>query len=192
MAYLRKFLQGGGKIVMDMTAGQWSLERPDEVKTHYLLDTLGVDFFAPGQRLADVPWPHDIYTVGAGQVLVMRRPLWNDQWEAALPAILGWAGINARLADSDDRYMQMHVLQQGDIYYLATTHRGNQQSGYNGPDHWSGKVRFLKPLPAGNWRVIEMMSGQEIGVFTPEGLAAGFEAGEYTELQMKVFRIQRE
>jgi hypothetical protein len=192
LAYLRQFLQGGGKIVMDMSAGQWSLERPDEVKTHCLLDALGVDFFAPGQKLAEVKWPHDIYAVGAGQVLVMRRPLWNDQWEAVVPAIMKWAGVGERLADSDDRYMQMHVLQKGDLYYLATTHRGEQQSGYNGPDHWAGKVRFLKPLPAGNWRVTEMMSGEEVGVFTAEQLAAGIDAGEYAELQMKVFRIRRE
>jgi hypothetical protein len=173
---------------MDMNAGQYRLERPDGVKTHFLLDTLGVDFFAAGGKLAEVKWPHDIYTVGAGQGLVMRRPLWNDQWEACVPAIMRWAGVTERLADSDDRFMQMHVLQNGGAYYLATTHRGKQQSGYDGPDRWSGKVRFLRPLPPGNWRVTEMMSGKDVGVYTPEQLAAGFDAGAYTELQMKVFR----
>ena len=187
-AYLRRFLQGGGKLVMDMNAGRYSLERPDDVKTHFLLDTLGVDFFAAGGKLAEVKWPHDIYIVGAGQVLVMRRPLRNDQWEVRVQAIMRWAGVTERLADSDDRFMQMHVLQNGGAYYLATTHRGKQQSGYDGPDRWSGKVR-LEPLPAGNWRVTEMMSGKDVGACTPEQSAAGLDAGEYTELQMKVFRV---
>ncbi|HEY3379444.1 MAG TPA: hypothetical protein VGL77_18355, partial [Armatimonadota bacterium] len=132
---------------------------------------------------------HDLYTVGQGQVLVIRRPMWNDHWYAMLPAIMEWSGIRERLCDSDDRYMQMHVLQHGAINYLVTTHRAHQQSGYDGPEQWSGKVRFTMALPAGSYRVTEMMSGQELGVATPAQLAAGFEVGAYSDLQMKIFKI---
>jgi hypothetical protein len=192
IAYLKRFLAAGGKVVMEASAGQTSLEHPDSATTHCLFTALGLDFFAAGEQLPGVTVPHDLYRVGPGQVLVIRRNLWNDHWYAILPTILQWAGITERLADSDDKYMQMHVLQKGEIYYLATTHRGQQQSGYSGPAQWSGKVRFCKPLPPGHYRVTELMSGALVGNFSPEQLVSGFDAGAYADLQMKVFRLAPE
>jgi hypothetical protein len=75
------------------------------------------------------------------------------------------------------------------MHYLATTHRGKNQGYGNGPSSWEGKVQFLKPLPGARYRVTEMMSGKTVGDFTPAELAAGFEAGKYEELQMKIFKI---
>ena len=86
--------------------------------------------------------------------------------------------------------MQLHVLRNGKTWYLATTHKGNQAWTYNGPTQWSGKVAFCGPLPAGRYRVTEITGGTPVGTFTPAELAQGFDAGAYTELQMKVFRIE--
>lgn len=191
-AYLKRFLAAGGKVVLEASAGQTSLEHPDSATTHCLLSALGLDFFAAGEQLPGVTVPHDLYRVGPGQVLVIRRNLWNDHWYTILPAILQWAGIAERLADSADKYMQMHVLQKGQTYYLVTTHRGQQQSGYSGPPQWSGKIRFCMPLLPGQYRVTELMRAANLGSFTPEQLAAGFDAGAYEDLQMKIFRVQRE
>jgi hypothetical protein len=60
---------------------------------------------------------------------------------------------------------------------------------YNGPAKWSGKVSFSGVLPAAKYRVTEVISGTKAGEFTPDQLAQGFDAGSYTELQLKVFRI---
>ncbi|HEY3376001.1 MAG TPA: beta-galactosidase [Armatimonadota bacterium] len=189
LAYLTRYVQNGGKLVMPMTAGECRMETPDTGKTQALMEALGIDFFAPGTQLPDIKFMHDLYTVGKGQVLVMRSPLWLDQWEVVVPALMQWAGVTERLADSDDRYMQMHVLRHGDAWYLATTHRSSQQSGYAGPKSWAGNARFCQPLPAGQYRVTEMMANTEVGIFTPEQLAAGFAAGNYEDLEMKLFKI---
>ncbi|MGO8745409.1 MAG: hypothetical protein ACLQNE_05415 [Thermoguttaceae bacterium] len=34
-----------------------------------------------------------------------------------------------------------------------------------------------------------MMKGTDLGILTPAQLAAGFNAGPYTDLQMKIFRL---
>ena len=152
---------------------------------------LGIDPARKGRQVPGIAQPHDLFTVASGQVLVVHgRDLWNDKWEAMIPAILQWAGVKQRLADSDDRYMQMHLLQHASTFYLATTHRGFQQSGYDGPKTWAGKIRVLKPLPEARYHVTEMMGGADLGILTPAQLAAGFDAGPYSELQMKIFRIR--
>jgi len=93
-AYVKRFLDSGGKVVMEASAGQTSLERPDGATTHCLLAALGLDFFAAGESLPGVTVPHDLYRVGSGQLLVIRRNLWNDHWYTILPAILQWAGVS--------------------------------------------------------------------------------------------------
>lgn len=190
LAWLTKFVQGGGKLVMEPNAARFALKKPDAPGQNALLQALGVDFFADGAKLPGVEFPHDVYPAGQGQILLALAAPGPDHWAAALPAIVQWAGLTARLADSEDRHMQMHVLQRGEVHYLATTHRGKNQGYPDGPASWEGKVRFLKPLPGAKYRVSEMMSGQKLGEFTPADLAAGFEAGKYDELQMKIFRIE--
>jgi hypothetical protein len=185
-----RYLRDGGRVVLAQGAALYSLERPDEVRQHFLLDELGVDFFSAGRQLPDVKWPHDVYPVGKGELLLMRRPLKHDHWDTAIPGIMKWAGLTGRLANSDDRYMQIHVLSRVDTWYLATTHRGTQAWTYNGPPKWAGKVYFCGNLPSAKYRVTEITAGTIVGEFSPAELAQGFDAGAYTELQMKVFRIQ--
>jgi hypothetical protein len=189
LAYLTKFVRDGGHLVMEWNAARFALATPDAPGQNVLLQTLGVDFFKEGAKLPGVEIEHDVYEVGKGQVLVARGAPLPEQWEKAMPSLVKWAGITERLADTPDRFMQMHVLQGNGAHYLATTHRGQNQGFPGGPGTWEGKVQFLKPLPAGRYRVTEMMSGKAVGEFTPAQLAAGFEAGKYEELQMKIFKI---
>jgi hypothetical protein len=189
IAYLGKFVRGGGKLVMELNSARFALEKPDAPGHNALLDLLGVDFFADGTKLPGVEFPHDVYSVGKGQILVARGAPNTEHWEAVMPALTKWAGITQRLANSPDRWMQMHVLQNGAVHYLATTHRGKNQGYPDGPSTWEGKVLFLKPLPTARYRVTEMMSGRALGEFTPAELAAGFDAGKYEELQLKIFKI---
>ena len=189
-AYLLAFLQRGGRIVMEATAGQYDLEDPNADRPHAFLHAAGVDFFQAGETIPGIPWPHDRYRLaGGGEILVLRRPLWNDKWDTIIPPIMTWAGVNTRLANSGDRFMQIHVLQHDTTFYLATTHRSQQQSGYSGTSEWEGQVAFGRALPPGRYRVTELMGDREVGVFTPEQLAAGFPAGHYADLQLKIFRI---
>ena len=175
---------------MEDEAGKFSLENPDAASPNALLTAIGIKLQGSSSQVPGLSARHDLYASGAGQVLIVHgHDLWNDKWEAMIPAIMDWAGVQERLADSDDRYMQIHVLQNGPVYYMPTTHRGSQQSGYEGPHNWSGQVRFLHPLLPGQYHLTEMMSGADLGVFTPAQLAAGFDAGPYTELQMKIFKI---
>ena len=43
--------------------------------------------------------------------------------------------------------------------------------------HISGRVRFRKPLPPGRYQVTDIWNDTEVGILTPEQLAAGFDAG---------------
>ncbi len=184
--FLTEFLRQGGKVVMEEATAKYHLDHPDAPVVNALLSALGIDPTSHGSQLPGLTPPHDAYDIGKGQLLVLHvRYLNRDQWAGIVPLLMNWAGVNGRLADSADPDMQMHVLQHDNTYYLATTHRNE----FGGPDTWSGRLRFCQPLPAGSYRVTELMSGNTLGVFTPAQLAAGFDAGTYGNLEMKIFRI---
>ena len=86
--------------------------------------------------------------------------------ETAMPAPTKWSAITQRLANTPDRFMQMHVLEGNGANYLATTNRGKNQGFAGEPSPWEGKVQFLKPLPGTKYGVTEMMSGKAVGEFT--------------------------
>jgi hypothetical protein len=90
----------------------------------------------------------------------------------------------------DDPDMLLHVLSAGEVYYLASDHTVGHHDNYQ-KNNWSGKVRFCKSLPPGKYQVTDIWNGTELGVFAPEQLAAGFDAGLYYNKQMKIFRIRR-
>lgn len=180
---------------MNITDAAVSLEVPDEPVENHLLTQLGIDPMQPGMQLADIKIVHDVYPFGKGEVLVLRGNPAADAWQEMLPGITAWAGVATRLADSDDKYMQLHVLKGTDKrLYLVATHRGKDTNAYNGPTEWEGKLRFFHSIAPGKYRVTDIWSNPEraVGVFTPEQLAAGFEAGKFTEQQMKIFRIEPE
>ena len=183
--FLKTFLQAGGHVVLAENSGKYRLEDPDNAAAA-LTAALGIDRAAHGTQLPGLTMAHDLYPVGAGQVLLLHKADINlDAWAGMIPALLTWSSVTSRLADSADPDMQLHVMQNGSLYYLATTHRNE----LGGPATWSGQVRWCAPLPAARYRVTEMMSGTEVGVFTPAQLAAGFDAGAYTNLQMKIFKL---
>ncbi|HEY3378633.1 MAG TPA: beta-galactosidase [Armatimonadota bacterium] len=185
VTFLKAFLQAGGHVVLAENTGTYRLEDPDNAQAA-LLATLGIDRAVRGAQLPGLTVEHDLYTVGAGQVVLLHRPDYPlDGWSGIISTLLPWGGVTGRLADSADPDMQLHVLQSGSTYYLATTHRNE----LGGPADWSGQVRWCAPLPAGRYRVTEMMSGTALGIFTPTQLAAGFDAGAYSNLQMKIFKI---
>ena len=183
--FLNSYLKAGGHVVLSAITGQYRLEDPDN-KQAALLAALGIDGTKPGTQLPGLTTAHNLYAAGKGQALILQLPDFSlEQWVAIIPTILQWAGVTRRWADSADPDMQMHALQNGTTYYLATTHRNE----LGGPANWSGQVRWCAPLPAKQYQVSEMMSGTTLGTFTPEQLATGFDAGAYTNLQMKIFKI---
>jgi len=183
--FLKAYLRMGGRLVMLETTGKYRLEDPDNVQAA-LAPALGIAGTNGVARLPDLQASHALYQVDKGQVLILRGQNPSiDQWTTMTPALLRWAGVTGRLADSADPDMQIHVLRRDQTFYMATTHR-NQLGG---PEKWSGTVRWCAPLPACNYRVTELMSGMDKGLFTPEQLATGFDAGAYGNLQMKIFRI---
>jgi hypothetical protein len=194
--YLVSFVQGGGKLVLDINSGQYGLNDPDSTTTHYLLNALGIDFFSTGSAVAGInasTYPHDAYTVGSGKVLMIRRPaLSGPDWEAMIPSIMTWAGVTTRLANStgtDNKYMQIRVLQKGNDYFLATTF--HRYDFYTGPASLTtNHLCFTKSLPAGTYSVTELTTGTNYGTFTPAQLATGFDVGKtYQDLQWYVFKI---
>ncbi|MFZ2654673.1 MAG: beta-galactosidase [Victivallales bacterium] len=191
--FIKASLKKGRRIVLESTSARQSFEAPDEDRKHYLLEMLGVDPLSDGARIPEIKYGHDLYRIsGGGEVLLFRSPLNGGQWNGIIPAIMAWAGIGEKMVDCDDPFMQMHVLKGNDsTYYIATTHRGYDPNAYDGPKEWNGKIRFLKPLPEGKYKVDEIWGANEenIGVMTPAELAEGFDAGKYTELQMKIFRL---
>ncbi|HEY3377809.1 MAG TPA: beta-galactosidase, partial [Armatimonadota bacterium] len=194
--YLVSFVQNGGKLVLDYSTGQYGLSDPDSTTPHYLLNALGVDFFSAGSAVAGInasTYPHDAYTVGSGKVLVFRRLAFGGaDWEAVIPSIMTWAGVTTRLANStgtDNKYMQIRVLQKGNDYYLATTF--HRYDFYTGPASLTtNHLCFTKSLPAGTYSVTELTTGTSYGAFTPAQLATGFDVGKtYQDLQWYVFKI---
>ncbi len=192
--YLRAFLGKGGAIILDATAGTVSFENPDDSGIrHCLLEALGVNPEAEGAKIEGVKFQHDAYETGGGRIAVIRDPLGGSDLASITPALMKWAGVAMRLHDSDDRYMQIHTLKTPDAFLMATTHRGYDQNGYDGPKEWSGKIRFFAPDGApGPFEVTEIWTDTEhsLGKLTAAQLAEGFDAGAYKEQQMKVFRIR--
>ena len=196
IVYLRDFLARGGKVVLDESAAAMLLSNPDDTTVgHALLAALGIDPGARGQTVDSITVEHDRYQVGKGEVLVFRQRMQDGgRWSTVAPAILKWSGVEAtRLADSDDPYMQMHLLRAPDADYLAVTHRGIDQNAYNGPREWSGKIRYCAGIKGARYEVDEIWTtGQpvRVGVMDATALATGFDAGAFTEMQMKVYRIR--
>jgi hypothetical protein len=187
VTFLQSYLQAGGHLVLTQDAGKYRQEDPDNDRVS-LTAALGIDRTAHGGQLPGLAEAHDLFTVGKGQVLLLRSSDFSlEGWTNILPTLLTWGGVRERLADSADPDMQIHVLRNEHAYYLATTHRNE----LGGPDHWTGQVRWCAPLPTGRYQLTEMMSGMALGVMTPAQLDAGFDAGAYTNLQMKIFQIER-
>ncbi len=183
--FLNAYLQKGGRLVMLETTGKYRLEDPDNAQAA-LAPALGIAGTNGVAGLPDLQASHTRYQVDKGQVLILRGQNPSiDQWTAITPALLRWSSATGRLADSADPDMQIHVMRRDQTFYMATTHR-NQLGG---PEKWSGTVRWCALLPAGNYRITELMSGMDKGLFTPEQMATGFDAGAYGNLQMKIFRI---
>ncbi len=197
MAYAKSFLEKGGLLVLEESAGAISRESPDDPQIrHALLDALGIDLAAKGAQVAGLDVSHDLFRCGKGEVLFLRSRMGDaGRWTSAMPALLKWSGVEAtRLAGSDDPFMQMHLLRGPDADYLAVTHRGYDQNAYNGPREWSGKIRVCGLLGKGPFEVDEIWESgkpRNCGVMSSEALAKGFDAGRFSELQMKVFRIKR-
>ncbi|MFA6290807.1 MAG: beta-galactosidase, partial [Victivallales bacterium] len=191
--FIKASLKKGRKIVLESFTAKRSFDSPDENREHFLLEALGIDPLSDGGKVPGIKkYEHDIYKIsGGGEVLLFRPQLNGGQWNEILSAVMEWAGSREKTADSDDPFMQIHTLKGKDSLYVATTHRGFDQNAYNGPKEWSGKVRILKPLQGGKYKVDEIWGAKEenIGVMTPAELANGFDAGKYTELQMKIFRL---
>jgi hypothetical protein len=183
--FLKAYLNAGGQLVVAESANKYRLENPDAPKLT-LLAELGIDPGKHGEQEPGLSVAHDVYRVGMGKVLLLRGPQpRRESWPDIIRPVLKWTNVTERLADSDDPDMQIHVLKNADTFYLATTHR----SEFGGPRDWSGQLRFTAALTAKRYRVTEMMSRSELGTFTPSELAAGFDAGAYSDLKMKVFRI---
>ncbi|MFZ2654680.1 MAG: beta-galactosidase [Victivallales bacterium] len=183
--YLKEFTARGGYLVMTPANGRYDVDNPDDSQRHFLLETLGIDALSDGAKIDGLKIPHDVYKAGKGNVLLLR----DSKWGEVIPLVLRLAAVPGPIADSDDKYMQMHTLQNGNTYYLATTHRGFDPNAYDGPKEWNGKIRCNIPLPEGKYRVTDIWNKKEIGVMTPAELAKGFDAGKYTELEMKIFRL---
>jgi hypothetical protein len=188
--YLRKYLAKGGHVVMNRDNGRYCLDDPDKAAGNYVLAQVGIDPDTSGTSLPGIVAPHDIHTVGKGQVLLFQYEVHPNFLDKAIPALMAWAGVMERLADCDDPDMLLHVLAAGDVYYLASDHTVGHHDNYQ-ESNWSGKIRFCKPLPPGKYQVTDIWNDTEVGVLTPEQLAAGFEAGLYHNKQMKIFRIRR-
>jgi hypothetical protein len=185
LVFLKTYLEEGGHVVLTGNSGRYSFDQPDN-QLLSLPSALGLAVAERGAHVAGVTMEHDLYAVGKGQVTLLRRsdiPI--DAWMGMIPALLKWGSVTGRLADSADPDMQIHVLKSGNTFYLATTHRNEM----GGPESWSGQVRWCGPLPEVRYQVTELMSGTKLGEFTPAQLAAGFDAGAYGNLQMKIFRI---
>jgi hypothetical protein len=172
------------------------LSNPDDTTVgHALLAAVGIDQGARGQTVDGITVEHDRYQVGKGEVLVFRQRMQDGgRWSTVAPTILKWSGVEAtRLADSDDPYMQMHLLRATDADYLAVTHRGIDENAYHGPREWSGKIRYCAGIKGARYEVDEIWTtGQpvRVGVMDAAALATGFDAGAFTEMQMKVYRIR--
>jgi len=189
--YLKAFLERGGCAVLQESDAAISFERPDDDSKHCLLSHLGVDPSAPGAQIPGLAAPHDVYSCGKGRVAVVRMRA--PDWGALAPPILKWSDADARIADSDDPFMQTHVLQGPDAYYVAIAHRGFDQNAYNGPKEWSGNVRFHPPAGAqGPFEVSSIWGAEDVplGKMSAAQLSKGFDAGKFSELQMKVFRVK--
>lgn len=194
VVYLRRFLAKGGAVILDSSAGTVSFENPDNrTNRHCLLESLGIDPVTEGSRIEGVKYQHDAYTTGGGRIAIIRDSIGGAELAAITPAVMKWAGLTARLADCADPYMQIHMLKTPNAYLMATTHRGVDANGYNGPKQWNGKLRFFTPAGAhGPFEVTEIWTDTErsLGKLTAADLAAGFDAGAYQEQQMKIFRIR--
>jgi len=189
--YLKAFLEKGGRLILQDNDAAISLERPDDGSRHCLLSHLGIDPSKPGERIPGLAIAHDAYPCGKGGVAVVR--IRNPDWGSLAPPILKWAEAEAKLADSGDPFMQMHVLQGPDAYYLAVAHRGYDENAYNGPKEWSGSISFNPPPGAQGPFELSSIWGAEdlpLGKFTAAQLSKGFDAGKFSELQMKVFRVK--
>ena len=196
-AYLKSFLANGGRLVLEEDAAFMSLESPDDTGIrHALLESLGVDVSKKGASVEGLAIDHDLYKVGRGELLLLR-PRMQDagRWTLCMPSILKWSGVEStRLFDSDDPFMQMHLLRSQEADYLAVTHRGHDQNAYDGPREWKGLIRLFATPGKGPFEVDEIWADgtpHKIGVMDKASLAKGFDAGSFSEMQMKIFKVSQ-
>ncbi len=187
--FIKDYLLKGGCCVMEGGAAKYCLDDADKPMENYLLAQLGIDPTADGGHITGMDVRHDIYKVGKGHVLLFPYPVHPDAMVKVIPLVAAWAGVSGPMGDSDDPGMLLFVLQTGTTYYLVTDHTVGHHDNYQTND-WSGKIRFCKSLPAGNYEVADIWNGGEARTLTPEEMALGFDAGLYHNKQMKIFRIR--
>ena len=185
--YLRDYLAKGGTVVLEHDAASLRFSGPDAGKNVLLTEV-------KAKKGSDVlSGQCETYTSGKGRIFRMKRGVdWRKQkW---IPSLLSLAGISSRIYDSNDPCLQVHPLRKGSTIYFAVTHRGNDpRSGINGPRSVKDvRISLFQFDPGKRYALQDIWTpGAEERILSGTDMKNGFNAGNFEEGQMKIFRIRQ-
>lgn len=187
MNYLKRFIENGGVAVLEHNAAAFDFSAPDSGENVFLKKLNAQKLPAALQSEQS-----EAFSLGKGRILRLKTPVdWRKK--DLIPSIMKYAGIKSRIYDSGDACMQVNPLRRGGTFYFAVAHRGGDgRSGINGPRSAKNvRLRLFGFDPQQKYALQDIWnpSGKE-ELLSGRQLKEGFNAGDFEEEQMKVFRVR--